>query len=294
MRANCVEERYITGEANPHEKFLAWASTVPSTIRNPLFHWTHMELKVYFHIENRLLCSHTAEEIYAECSSVLQQEDFTPRELLRRVSVAVLCTTDDPTDSLEAHRSLAEDSSFDVRVLPTFRPDRAFQIEDPTWYNQWVDRLEERTDTNVTRTSDLISALRKRQEVFHRAGCRSSDHGIEYPYSGEYSNREIDRIFDELRCGKAVLPDGALRFRAFLLRECALMYYEKNWVQQFHIGALRNVNARFFTLFGPDSGFDAIGDFSIAKPLVRFLDCLDRSDSLPSPGMNISGEFFAI
>jgi glucuronate isomerase len=281
MRANGIDERYITGVAEDYAKFKAWAKTVPYTVRNPLYHWTHLELKTYFHIEGMLLNSETADKIYRRCNEVLKRESVSARNLLKNTRVKVLCTTDDPADSLDYHRRIAEDDSFDIEVLPTFRPDRAFLIEEPIKFNKWISRLEEASESTVGSLTDFISALRRRRDVFHTAGCRSADHGIEYPYAEPYTIKDIERIFDTVRCGKVISSEKAVLFRSYMLRECAQMTSEKHWVQQLHLGALRNSNTRYMKLLGPDSGFDGIGDFKIARPLVELLDYFERRHCLP-------------
>ncbi|KPJ84685.1 MAG: glucuronate isomerase [Spirochaetes bacterium DG_61] len=281
MRANGIDERYITGVAEDYAKFKAWAKTVPYTVRNPLYHWTHLELKTYFHVEDMLLNSETAARIYSRCNEVLKRESVSSRNLLKKTHVKVLCTTDDPADSLDYHRRIAEDDSFDIEVLPTFRPDRAFLIEEPIKFNEWISRLEEASESTVGNLTDFVSALRRRHDAFQTAGCRSADHGLEYPYTEPYTIRDIERIFDTVRCGKDLTSEKAVLFKSYMLRECAQMTAEKHWVQHLHLGALRNSNTRYMKLLGSDSGFDGIGDFEIARPLVEFLDYFERKHCLP-------------
>ena len=280
MRTNGIEERYITGDASDYEKFLAWSKTVPYTIRNPLFHWTHMELKTYFHIEDILLNQETAGEIYKVCNRMLGSDEFGVRALLKKMNVRVLCTTDDPCDSLEYHRQIAEDNSFDITVVPAFRPDRAFQVENPAGFNEWVSMLEESSKTSIHSLSSFIGALRERHRFFHEMGCRISDHGIEYPYSEDFTEREARNIFDAVRAGNTILPELIRKFKSFMLKVCAQMDADRNWVQQFHFGVLRNNNSRYMELLGPNSGFDSIGDYDIGAPLVNFLNNLDTRKAL--------------
>jgi glucuronate isomerase len=280
MRANGVPERYITGDANDYEKFQAWAATVPRTIRNPLFHWTHLELKRTFEVAGKILNPETADEIYRSCSEMLRSDSHTARSILRRMNVQVVFTTDDPVDSLKYHRLIREDRSFPIRVLPAFRPDRALGVESPEKFNPWVDQLEAAADLSVGDFETFIEALRMRHHTFHEAGCRISDHGIERPYVEEHSPKEIGAIFRKVRSGRLPAPLEIRQFRAAVLLELAKMDCEKGWVQQFHLGALRNVRTRAMELLGPDTGYDAIGDFETARSLARFLDNLDREDKL--------------
>ncbi len=280
MRTFGIDERYITGDASDYEKFEAWAATVPYTIRNPLFHWTQMELKNPFGISNKLLNPVAAREIYETCSALLQTEDFRARSLMQHFKVRAVCTTDDPVDSLEYHLKIKEDKNFKIRVLPAFRPDKAMAVEDPSSFNDWVGLLERAADMDIRNLSTFRSALEKRHDFFHEAGCRVSDHGIEQPYAEEYTEKEISSIFGRVRCGKRLEPEEILKFKSALLFELAVMDSEKNWTQQFHFGALRNNNTRMLGRIGPDSGFDSMGDFEIARPLVRLLDRLNSRDKL--------------
>ena len=283
MRTQGIEERLITGEASDWEKFQAWAATVPSTVRNPLYHWTHMELKDPFGITGTLLNPATARGIYDRAGELLAGETFRARGLLAHFGVKVLCTTDDPADGLEHHRRLAEElatGAFGVRVLPAFRPDRAMAVDNPKEFLSWVIRLEQAADTLVGDYAGLVEALRRRHAFFHRHGCRLSDHGLEQPYAADYTDGEVAEIFKRLRSGGRVGPEEALKYKSALMYELAVMDAEAGWTQQFHFGALRNTSSRMFSVLGPDTGFDAIGDFEIARPLVRFFDRLDREGRL--------------
>ena len=203
MRANGVEEKFITGKASDFEKFQAWAATVPKTLCNPLYHWTHLELKRYFGIEGKLLDSNTAKEIYDSCTEMLQTDAFSTRSILQQMNVRMVCTTDDPTDSLEYHQQLKEDQNFPVRVLPAFRPDNAMAVESPQRFNDWVDQLEAAADMEITNYETYMAALHQRHDFFHKTGCRLSDHGIEQPYAEDYTETQIRRIFDKVRSGKS-------------------------------------------------------------------------------------------
>ncbi len=280
MRANGVAERFITGEADDWEKFAAWAATVPKTLRNPLYHWTHLELKRYFGLADRLLNAASAREIYEHCSALLQTPEFSTRALLTRMNVKVVCTTDDPVDSLEHHLSLQADPAFAVKVLPAFRPDKATAVEDPVAYNHYVDKLSAVSGVPIDDYEALLAALKARHEFFHQVGCRLSDHGLERPYAADFTPDDIAHIFAKVRRNE---PPTALeneQFKTAVLLELARMDADRDWTQQFHFGALRNANSRALRQLGPDTGYDAIGDWRLATPLARFLDRLASEDRL--------------
>ncbi|MBP1740186.1 MAG: glucuronate isomerase [Deltaproteobacteria bacterium] len=280
MRAAGVEERLVTGDAADEEKFEAWAATVPKTLRNPLYHWTHLELKRYFGISGKLLNPETAKDIYTECSKILQTKDFSAREILKRMNVRVVCTTDDPVDTLEHHRRIREDRSFSIKVLPAFRPDKALGVESPETFNHYVGHLETAAGVRVTDLDSFLEAIKKRHDVFHEAGCRLSDHGIECPYAENFALKEIRRIFLDVRQGRKPQAHEALQFKSAMLMELAKMDAQKGWTQQFHFGALRNVNSKAMRAIGPDTGYDSIGDFELARSLAKFLDALDKENQL--------------
>jgi glucuronate isomerase len=280
MRSNGVPERFCTGEASDWEKFEAWAHTVPDTIRNPLYHWTHMELRRPFGVDT-LLSPSTSREVFDRCNEKLKEDDFTALGLLRTFSVAVVCTTDDPVDSLEAHRVLAARDHPDTRVYPTWRPDKVFAVEDPVAFNGWVARLEQASGVSIGgRLSSLLDGLRSRHEFFHQMGCRASDHGLETLFAASWGEAAVEGSFDELRRGKALDAVSALRLKSALVHKLALLDHERGWVQQFHLGAQRNNNTRLRRTLGPDTGFDSIGDFDLAGPLGTFLDRLDETNQL--------------
>ncbi len=279
MRANGVDEKYCTGEASDWEKFLAWAKTVPHTVRNPLYHWTHMELKNTFGIGNVLLNEDTAKNIWDECNSLLNTPAFYAKELIKKFNVETVCTTDDPIDSLEYHIQLKNDG-YDVNVLPTFRPDKGMMIESPGLFNLWFRRLQEVTNSDIGNFQTYIGVLRKRHDFFHANGCRLSDHGLETIYSEDYTVEEIEKIFSKAILNKELNKEEILKFKSAMMYEFGLMDYEKNWVQQLHLGALRNTNSRMFRTLGPDTGFDSIGDFEIARPLAKYLSRLDDQNKL--------------
>jgi glucuronate isomerase len=280
LRANGVKEKLITGNGSDFEKFQAWAATVPKTLCNPLYQWTHLELKRYFGIEGKLLDANTAKEIYDTCTEMLQTDAFSTQSIMQKMNVRVVCTTDDPTDSLEYHQQLKENRSFPVLVLPAFRPDKAMAVESPASFNDWVNQLAAAADTEITNYETYMTALHQRHDFFHKTGCRLSDHGIEQPYAQDYTETQIRRIFDKVRSGKTLEKSEVRQFKSAMLIELAVMDAEKSWVQQFHLGVLRNTNTRAMQHIGPDTGFDTIGDFEIGKPLARFLDRLENRGKL--------------
>ncbi|MDR3665451.1 MAG: glucuronate isomerase [Ignavibacteriaceae bacterium] len=279
MRTNGVPEMYITGEASDWEKFLAWAKTVPYTLRNPLYHWTHMELKYPFGINDKLLNGDTARDIWEECNALLNTKEFYAKELIKKFNVETICTTDDPTDSLEFHKQLIEDK-YEINILPAFRPDKARMIENIGLFNLWFNKLQEVTDIHVNNFRSYIDALRKRHNYFHDNGCRLSDHGLEITFSCDYTSEEIEKIFSKVILNKELNRDDILKFNSAMLFEFGIMDSEKNWTQQYHIGALRNANSRMYNKLGPDTGYDSIGDFETARPLAKFLNRLDSNNQL--------------
>jgi len=280
MRANGIDESFITGSAPDQEKFRAWATTVPKTLRNPLYHWTHLELKHPFGIIDSLLNPETADEIYQKCSNMLQQEDFSTRGLLRQMNVKVVCTTDDPLDDLKYHQQIRDDQTFSIKVLPAFRPDKAMAVDDTSSFNKWVDQLAMITDRDIGSYDQFLDSLRQRHEFFHEMGCRLSDHGLEEPYAEDYTNSELVSLFDEIRGGHDLNPIKIRVFKSAMLFELAVMDHERSWTQQFHFGALRNTNSKAFRALGPDTGYDSIGDFTMARSLGHFLDRLESIDKL--------------
>ena len=279
MRANGIDERFCTGDASDWEKFEAWARTVPATLRNPLYHWTHLELKRPFGIEG-LLSQATARPVYDRCNELLRTPAFSTQGLLREFRVAVVCTTDDPADSLEHHHALAKRHDPDTRVVPTWRPDAALTIEDPSAFNGWIGRLEAAADVSIVTFNDFLAALDQRHAAFHDAGCRASDHGLEQIYAEPWHDAEVAATFATLRGGATVDAGKALRYKSALLHRFARMDHARGWVQQYHLGALRNTNSRMRAMLGADSGLDSVGDFEMARPLARFLDRLDEAGQL--------------
>jgi len=278
MRTNGIDERFCTGNASDYEKFEKWAETLPYTLRNPLYHWTHMELWNYFNIE-KILSPKTAHEIYEEATSLLKTEAFSTQNLLKKMNVEVVCTTDDPIDSLKYHQQIKKEP-FGIQVLPTWRPDKAMAIENTELYNDYLDKLSAVSDIEISEFHNLLDALRKRHEYFHKAGCRLSDHGLETFYAEPSTSEEIERIFNKARSGINVDNQEIAKFKSTMLYEFGLMDFEKGWTQQFHVGAMRNNNSRMMKLLGPDSGFDSIGDISTGTSMSRFLDRLDSTNQL--------------
>jgi glucuronate isomerase len=279
MRANGVAERYATGDASPFEKFLAWAKNVPSTLRNPLYHWTHLELKRYFGYEG-LLNEHTAGSVWERANSLLATDDFRAKGILRRFRVRVLCTTDDPSSDLAAHRRINESES-DLRIYPTFRPDKALAVDQPESFNSWVNRLEAAGNTQIGRLADFLDALNERHEAFHRQGGRLSDHALARCYSLPSTERQAAEIFRRARGGQAASPEDHAGFAAFLMLFFGRLDAERGWTKQLHLGALRSVNSRQLNALGPDTGFDSIGDWPQAQSLCAYLDLLERENALP-------------
>jgi glucuronate isomerase len=278
MRINGVNEKFCTGEASPQEKFSAWAKTVPQTLRNPLYHWTHLELKRYFGI-TQLLSETSATEIYDRCSSLLQQEGFQVRGLLSKMKVQVVCTTDDPTDSLEYHHRFAKLPS-EMKMYPSFRPDKALLADDVELYNQYIDHLSNVSKDEIQTLDDLLQALKNRMLFFKQLGCRSADHGLESLYFDNQALVEAPTIFKKVRARKPLSEEERLRLRCGVLIHLCKMYHELGWVQQFHLGALRNNNTRLSKTIGADSGFDSIGEFPQALHMSKFFDLLDSTDQL--------------
>jgi glucuronate isomerase len=278
MRANGIDENNITGNADDTTKFMKWAATVPYTMRNPLYHWTHLELQRYFGIID-LLDETSAAKIYAECNRLLQTKEYSVRNLLRKMNVKVLCTTDDPCDSLNYHQQIKEDG-FEIKVLPTFRPDAAIAIEHTQRWNDWVNNLGHITCYKVFNFSQFIDALKNRHDFFAEMGCKLSDHGLEVMYAEDYDDEVIEEYYDRLRSGGQLHDKEANEFKAAVLYQLALLDHEKNWAAQWHIGALRNNNTKLLKQLGADAGVDSIGDFSTAKAMAKFFDKLNSSNQL--------------
>lgn len=279
MRSNGVAERFCTGDATPLEKFKAWAATVPRTLRNPLYHWTHLELARYFGI-TRLLDEASAEGIWHEANEQLATPAFRAQGILGKFRVETVCTTDDPADDLVHHRALSQ-SDLATRVLPTFRPDAALAVHRTEFFNAWLDRLQLTANREVRTLEDLLAALSTRADAFHQLGCRLSDHGLEACPAEACTQVEAADIFARARAGQAVSGADQARYASFIMLFLGQLYARLGWTMQLHLGALRNNNTRLFRALGADKGFDSIGDFPQAASLARFLDTLDTEDALP-------------
>ena len=279
LRSNGVDEHFITGDASDWEKFEKWAETVPYCMRNPIYHWTHLELRTAFGIQ-KLLNPSTAREIYEECNEKLRQPEFSARGLMRRYRVEVVCTTDDPADSLEYHKQTAQ-SGFEIKVLPTWRPDRAMAIENPKAYRAYIEQLSQAAGCEIHSYADLLDALQKRHDYFASLGCRLSDHGLTEFYADEFTETEVDSIFRKVMDGQQPTEKELGQFRSALLLEFGRQDARAGWTQQFHYGPIRNNNSRMMQLLGPDSGFDSIGTPNTALQMARFLDRLCLEGNLP-------------
>ena len=279
MRTNGIEERFCTGkDVSDWEKFEKWAETVPYTMRNPLYHWTHLELKTGFGV-TKLLNPSTAKEIYDECTAKLRTPEYSARGLMKKYDVRVVCTTDDPVDSLEYHIALQKEG-FSVKVLPTWRPDKAMAVEVPADYRAYVEKLSAVSGVSISKFADLLQALRVRHDFFASVGCKLSDHGIEEFYAEDYTDTEIEAIFNKVYGGKELTKEEILKFKSAMMYEGAKLDWEKSWTQQFHYGTIRNNNSRLFRQLGADTGFDSIGDFNTAKAMSKFLNKLDTNNQL--------------
>lgn len=279
MRTNGIDESFCTGkETTDFEKFEKWAETVPYTMMNPLYHWTHLELKSAFGVD-KLLNPSSAKEIYDHCTAMLQTPERSVRGLLTHYNVSVVCTTDDPVDSLEHHIACREDG-FATKVLPTWRPDKAMAIDVVENYISYIAKLAEAADMEIKNFTDLIDALQKRHDFFEEQGCRLSDHGIEEFYSEDYTQNEVEAIFVKVMSGVAATKEETLKFKTAMMVEFAVMDWKSGWTQQFHYGAIRDNNSRMFAKLGADTGFDSIGDFTVAKSMSKFFNMLDSQDKL--------------
>ncbi len=280
MRANGISEELVTGNAAPKDKFIAFAKTVPHTLRNPLYHWTHLELKRFFDIDE-LLSESNAESIWEQCNEqIASRDDLTTQGILSKFGVTALCTTDDPVDDLAYHQQLAE-SDFETAVYPAFRPDWALFVHRPEEFNEWIAKLEKTADVSINNLSDLLAALRKRHDFFHSLGARVSDHGCEYVPADFCDQSIASDIFDAARKGVAADPLQHSQFSTFMLVELAKLDHEKNWTNQFHTGVWRNNNTRLFNAVGRDLGCDSLGDTPQGRTLGKFLDRLDQDGCLP-------------
>ena len=278
LRTNGADEAYCTGNKSDEEKFMKWAETVPYTMRNPLYHWTHLELQRYFDI-HEVLNPSSAKKIYDQASAQLQTPAYSTQGLIKKMNVRVICTTDDPIDSLEYHQQIAA-SGFDVKVFPAFRPDKAMEVSQAEIFASYINKLEKASNTTISNYDDYLAALKNRHDFFASNGCNVSDHGLEEIYAEEFTAAEINAIFDKVRAGKEVSLLEQRKFKSCMLLQFAEWDWEKGWIQQYHLGALRNNNSRMLKLLGPDTGWDSIGDFSQATALSKFLNKLDTHNKL--------------
>jgi glucuronate isomerase len=278
MRSNGVDESYCTGNKSDWEKFEKWAETVPYTLRNPLYQWTHLELKRYFDVDE-ILNPSTAKKIYDKCSKKLRTKEYSVRNLLRKMNVKVVCTTDDPTDSLEYHQQIKNDG-FEIKILPAFRPDKAMAVDDSAEFKKYLNKLEKVSGVEISHYDSYLDALKQRHDFFAENGCSVSDHGLEYIYAEDYSDQEINFIFDKIRAGSELAAGEKLKFKSAMLHVFAVWDNEKGWVQQYHVGAFRNNNIRAKMTNGPDTGWDSIGDFPQGDSMVKFLGRLDLNNQL--------------
>lgn len=280
MRANGVPERYCTGDASPYEKFLAWAKTAPHTLRNPLYHWTHLELKRYFEIED-LLDESTARRVWERANELLAGEDLRAHGILKKFRVKAVCTTDDPTDDLAYHKAIAA-SGLETKVFPTYRPDKALNAHLPELFNPWVDKLAAASNIDIGASFPrFLDALRQRHDYFHSLGCRLSDHGLNYCYADFCGEETAAGIFERARSGRAASADEQRKFASFLMLYFGRLDAEKGWTKQLHLGARRNNNSKMFAQLGPDTGFDSIGDWLQADALGDYLNRLEQEGALP-------------
>lgn len=277
MRTNGIDEKYCTGNASDEEKFMKWAETVTATPGNPLYHWTHLELARYFNIYD-LLSPKSAEKIYEKASSLLQTKEFSIRSLIRKMNVEVICTTDDPVDTLEHHFNLK--NSFEVRVLPTWRPDNVLKTEDPVKLKGYLQKLGQASSIEINSFESLVAALDNRHNFFHNSGARLSDHGLDRFYFAEYKQHEIETIFSKLLNCESLSEAETEKYKTAAMVELCKLNHKRGWTQQFHVGALRNNNSRIFKLLGPDTGWDSIGKSLDPEKISRFLNALDETDTL--------------
>jgi glucuronate isomerase len=279
MRANGVAEKFCTGDATPYEKYFEWAKTVPQTLRNPLYHWTHLELKRYFGIDE-LLNEDNARAVWERANGQLATIEYSTQGILKKFDVKALCTTDDPADSLEHHLAIAK-SGLQTRVYPAFRPDKALGVNQPEAFNAWCARLGAQSDLEIGSFSAFLEALEKRHTAFHEFGCRLSDHGLTQAYADFPIQAEAAAIFEKARDGQAASPAEHARFASFLMLFFGQLDARRGWTKQLHLGALRNTNTRQFAQIGPDSGYDSIGDWPQAAALAAYLDRLEQENALP-------------
>lgn len=279
MRANGIAERCCTGNAISFEKLMAWAKTVPAALRNPVYHWTHLELKRYFGFEE-LFNEQNANDVWEKANALFADPELGVQGILKKFNVKVVCTTNDPCESLEDH-TRANSGQSHFRIYPTFRPDKALQVDTPDEFNSWIRRLGQAADVHIVSLTDFLEALNKRHEAFHEHGARMSDHGLPYCYATPCSETQAAEIFSKARSGRAANSDEFERFASFLMLFFGKLDADRGWTKQLHLGALRSVSSTQLRELGPDTGFDCIGDFPQAKALSGYLDLLERENALP-------------
>src|SRR4030042_4247426 len=277
MRTNGINEKFCTGNGSDPEKFSKWAETVPFTAGNPLYHWTHLELARYFGI-SELLSPSTAKEIYEKTSALLRTREFSTRSMMRKMNVEIICTTDDPADNLEYHKKLQD--SFEIKVLPAFRPDNVVKTEDPAKFKSYIEKLGDAVGKEIRSFDDLIESLDGRHKFFHEMGARLSDHGLDRFYFDSFTASEADIIFKKLMNGETLSCGESEKYKTAIMTELCRMNHKRGWTQQFHVGAMRNNNARMFRQMGPDTGWDSIGVPQDALKMSRFLSSLDITAQL--------------
>lgn len=279
MRSNGIDEEYITGNKSDYEKFMAWARTIPNCIGNPLYHWTHLELRRYFGIDE-ILNEDTADSIWNRCNQMLKKDSFSTRALIKKSNVKMIGTTDDPIDSLKYHKMIKEEGKINTKVLPTFRPDKGIEIR-KEGFKEWIEKLSKSANKNIETYTDLLEALAQRINYFHENGCRISDNGMDYVPYKEATREEVRLIFEKALNNKTISNEEEEKYKTYTLIYLGEIYASLNWTMQLHIGTMRNNNTRMFEKIGADGGFDSINDYSIARPLSRLLDSLDKKDKLP-------------
>ncbi len=280
MRSNGILEKYCTGNASDKEKFLAFAKTIPKTIGNPIYHWTHLELRRPFGITDLILNESNAERVWEQCNEMLVTPEFSARSIMKKMNVEMVGTTDDPTDNLRAHRKIADDTNFDIKMLPSWRPDKAYNINSVA-FPAYIQKLASVSDVNIENFESLTIALNKRLDYFSEHGCKISDHGLDTVVYAESTPVQLDAILLKGLQSKPLSDDEVAQFKTAILTFLGREYSKRDWVQQYHIGAIRNNNSRMLTLLGPDTGFDSINDQLIAKPLSQLLNALDKDNALP-------------
>ncbi|MFY0759793.1 glucuronate isomerase [Metabacillus dongyingensis] len=279
MRANGISEDLITGNASDKEKFDAWAKTMPSCIGNPLYHWTHLEMKRYFNIDLPL-SEKTGDEIWERCNHLLQQKEFSAQSIIKKSNVHVICTTDDPADSLAYHKEIQENERIETAVLPAFRPDKGIEIKQQGFL-RYIEKLSKAANIEISSYQDLLKAFENRVDYFHEAGCRVSDHGFDHLFYEEAALEEVSAIYDKAIQGQTITLSEENKYKTYTLLHLGRLYHSHGWAMQLHIGAIRNNNTKMFKTIGPDAGFDSMNDFELAKPLNQFLNRLDRENELP-------------